>query len=229
MYNKEDLKLYNMEKVSVGYNKKVFKIETELSFEEKVKFMDELENGIASYMLNMIEKWENEKDSLPKNNWGTTKTVSKKAWIKRNDERKIINNDYKIGEYYMFGNNFKELSLICPTTEYGYDEVYTGESIVNQWFHDFLNKLYIKEKEYFKSINPFEIKLKKIQEYAGQYGILDNKKLNNIKYKNKGYKDNVIEEELDIFIETYEKIEKYYENMIRDLNIKLENKRGKRI
>lgn len=223
MYNKEDLKFYNMEKVSIGYKKEAFKIETELSEEEKIKFIDELENGVASYMLNILTKWEQEKDSLPKDNWGSPKTVSKKAWIKRNDERKIINIDYSIGKYYMFGDDFKEMSLICPTTEYGYDKTYTGEHVANQWFHNLLNKLYIKEKEYFKSIDSFEIKLKKIQEYAGQYGILDNQKLNDIKYTNTGYKDNVTEKELDVFIETYEIIEKYYEVTIADLNLKLEN------
>jgi len=223
MYNKEDLKFYNMKKVSIGYEKKVFQIETEISEEEKIKIMDEVENGMASYMLNILTKWGEEKDSLPKATYGRIKTVSKKAWIKRNDDKKIITNDYKIGRYFLFGTEFKEMSLICPTTNYGYEMIYTDKNVINQWFHDFCQKLYLEEKKYFESINPFEIKLKKIQEYANQYGILDNQKINDIKYTNTGYKYVVIDEELNIIIEVYEKIEKYYESIINDLNCKLDN------
>jgi hypothetical protein len=223
MYNKEDLKFYNMKKISIGYKKEVLEIETELSIEEKIKFIDEVEDGIASYMINILTKWENEKDSLPKDNYGSPKTVSKKAWIKKNDERKIINIEYSIGNYYLFGTKYTSMSLTCPTTEHGYQLFYTDDDIVNQWFHDLCIKLYRKEVEYFESINPFDIKLNKVHEYANQYGILDNKKLNDIKYTNSGYKDNVTEKELDIFIEAYEQIEKYYEVTIVDLNLKLEN------
>lgn len=225
MYNKEDLKFYNMEKVSIGYKKEVFKNETELSIEEKIKFMDQFEDGIASYMLNILTKWEEEQESLPKDSYGTTKTVSKKAWIKRNDPRKIIDNDYKIGKYYMFKNDFKEMSLICPHTEYGHNEVYTGENIIHQWYHDLCMKLYLQEKEYFKSIDSFEIKLKRVADLVNRYHIyFDSKKVNDIGWNNKR---DVEEDELDAIIEAYEKIEKYIAEITIEVKGKIESNKFK--
>lgn len=223
MYSKEELKFLNMKVRFALDQKKVFSIEEELSIDEKIKFIDELENGVATYLLNIFNKWKLEKDSLPKDKWNDIKTVSKKAWIKRNDERKLIDDHYKIGSYHLLGTAFKEMSLICPTTEYGYQMLYTNKDVVNQWFHDLCTKLYREEKIYFESINPFDIKIKKIQEYANRYGILDNIKINNIKYTNTGYKDNLEEKELDIFIATFEKIEKYFETTINEMNQELLN------
>ena len=222
MYSKEDLKFLNMNSNLTIGKEKIFSIENTLSIEEKVAFIDELENGVATHLINIFTKWETEKDSLSKDSHGSIKTVSKKAWIKRNDERKIIDVDYKIGKYYLLGNSFGGMSLICPYTEYNRKYLYTDDNVVKQWFHDLCEKLYRQEKEYFESINPFDIKLEKVNKYANKYHIyFDNEKINNIAWNNTGYKNNVTEKELDIFIEGYEKLEKNIENVTNDVNVKL--------
>lgn len=223
MYNKEDLKFLNMEVIKTLNKGVVFEIEEELSEDEKVQFIDEYQDGIASYMLDLFNKWNEEKQTLPQDTYKQPKTVSKKAWIKRNDNRNIIDTTFDIGRYYLFGNEFSDMSLICPTGKYGKRMLYTNKNIVNQWFHDLCVKLHKEEEVYFKSINPFHVKIAQIQQYANKYDILDNTKINDIMFANIGYENNVTEVELDIFIEAYKKIEAYYKNVINDLNCKLQN------
>lgn len=219
MYKKEDLVFYNMgSNISVD-NEKVYDIEHKLSIDEKIAFIDEVENNIATYLYNIFIKWEAEKDSLSKDKLGTIKTVSKKAWIKKNDPRKIIDIDYKYGSYYLFGTKYKVMSTICPTSEYNYKFLYTGDNIVHQWYHDLCTKLKNEETKYFKEIDPFNIKLSKVREYGGRYNILfNNKKINDIVWNDK---IDVTDEELDIIIDAYEKIEKYIDSITKDVNSKI--------
>jgi hypothetical protein len=176
-----------------------------MTLEEKIAFIDEIKNGIATYLLNILKKWETEKDALPKDQFGNPKTVSKKAWIKKNDKCKIIDTEYKVGSYYLFSNYFRDMSITCPTTEYGYSLEYTGEHIVHQWFHDLCCELYAEEKKYFKEHDPFQQKLKKVIDYGKQYSMcFDCKELNDIIWN--GLED-VPEESLDRYISAYQELE----------------------
>ena len=85
----------------------IFKCESELSREEKIAFVDERYDGKLSYILGLVDKFNAEKDSLPKDSWGNIKTVSLKAWINRNDTkygksdyRRIIDSCYDYGKVY---------------------------------------------------------------------------------------------------------------------------------
>ena len=72
----------------------IFKCESELSREEKIAFVDERYDGKLSYILCLVDKFNAEKDGLPKDSWGNIKTVSLKAWINRNDT-KYGKSDYR--------------------------------------------------------------------------------------------------------------------------------------
>lgn len=218
MYKVEEMKFLNMnvreECMQRRYNRrrvvKVFEIEDKLSVEEKIAFIDEVEDGIATYLLDLFDKWEKDYDELKKDSYGNVKTVSKKAWLKRNDTRKKINDSYNIGHYYLFGSEYNEMSVTCPYTNWGFSMLYSEKHIVNQWFHDLCNILYGKEKKYFQEIDPVSIKIKKVKEYADFLGILDNKIINDIYYNGK---IDVTEEVLDSILDGYGKLETYY-NMI---------------
>lgn len=218
-YRIEDLKFLNMSKgyCSCGKSDR-FEIESELSIEGKIQFIDELKDGVASYLLSIINKWEQEKDSLPKDKWGSPKTTSKKAWIKRNDTREIIDVSYKIGRYYLFGTQYNSLSMECPYTEYGRSLCYTGDNIVNQWFHDLCNELSTNERKYDREHNPFYIKLDKVRSYAEEYGTFNSKILNDIKWNTC---EAVTEEQLDNYINHYRRIEKIIDEMSKEI-IKME-------
>lgn len=223
-YKIEELKFYNMKTsnkyVSGATNRdgkyKIFEIEDQLDKKEKIKFIDEQKEGVASYLLKILATWEMERNTLPKNNWGNEKTVSKKAWIKRNDERKIIDIDYQIGTYYLFGTKFKNMDLICPTTEYSYNMAYTGENVVEQWFHDLCNLLYKEEQKYFQEHDIFQIKLNKLRELGNQYNtVFDSQKLNDIVWNRK---DNVTEQKLDEYINAYRKLEQTIKQISDELS-----------
>lgn len=239
MYKKEELKIMNMEKIRAtnfeltrdnAHNIRnenrgkeyptIYKIESELSLEEKIDFIDEVKEGLASYMLNILNLWDLKKEDMPKDTYGNTKTVSKKAWIKKNDNLKIIDDWYKYGNYQMFKTKYSlyekdRYSLIVPKTEYGYTLLYSGQHVVHQWFHDLLNELEIEELKYFRTIDSKQIKLTKVREFGDRYReTFNDKKLNDIIWNRLS---DVTEQELDIYIKAFETLEK----SITDIGIKL--------
>jgi len=221
-YKKEEMKFLNMNRTDIyvsnpnninGYQ--VFKIEKEFTLEEKISFIDKMEDGIASYLIALIEKWEMEKDELPQSS-GSPKTVSKKAWIKRNDTRNIIDNDYKIGRYHVLRTAFSNMTLTCPTTEYGHSYAFTGQHVAHQWFHDLCNKLHYQEQEYFKSIDPKSIMLNEVEEMGDKFGTcFNNKELNDIVWNRK---IDVEMKNLQLYLDAYKKLEDTMTNIERELN-----------
>lgn len=206
-YNIEDMKFLNMRMLNVWKNDNgYFQIESELSIEDKIAIIDLYKDGVASYMLNIIKKWNDEKGSLPQDSWGNPKTVSKKAWIKKNDIKKIIDNEYSIGNYWLFGSEFKSLSLECPTTEHGYPMKHTGEHIAEQWFYDLCYEFRNKESKWYKEHDHKQIKITKVKELGNSYSTVFNCKLLNDIVWNKD--KNVTNEQLDAFIKAYEALEK---------------------
>lgn len=227
-YKVEELKIYRMKKVPIfkpnpryrdGLT--IFEIEREMSLEEKIAFIDEMRDGIASYLLDILKKWEDvvitpgvitlnildkEKDTLPKDQFENPKIVSKKAWIKERDKREIIDIEHQIGSYSLFSNRFSDMSTICPTTDYGFSQEYTGEHIAHQWFHDLCCELYAEEKKYFKEHDPFQQKLTKVRNYGQKYSLcFDDKELNDVLWNNK---EDVSEERLDKYILAFEELER---------------------
>ena len=224
VYKVEELKFFTMKKEKIWVSSphmrnglSIYAIEKTLSEEEKLAFIDELKEGIGSYVFKILKKWEDEKDSLPQDKYGHPKTVSKKAWIKRNDPHEIIDIKYRLGNYWLFKTQFKELSTICPTTESGYSHEYTGQSVVHQWFHDLCKELYYKEKKYFEEHDTKEIKLAQVKKLGDRYGIVfDNQDLNDIIWN--GKKD-VSEEELDRYIAAYEELEEKIQEIKHKLTV----------
>lgn len=224
-YKLEELKFLNMKKVPIHVSNprlrgglSVFQIEKTLTEEEKLDIIDQLRNGVGSYLLNILLKWESEKGTLPQDQYGRPKKVSKKAWIKRNDPRGIIDNNYKVGHYWLFKTQFKELSKICPTTEYGHSMEHTGQLVVHQWFHDLCKELRQTEQKYFNEHNPQRIKLAKVKEYGERYRVyFNNDDINDIVWNSK---ENVSEHDLDEFIKAYEELQGHIERISVNLNQK---------
>lgn len=79
-----------------------FKCENTVSKEEKVKFVDDMTNGKLSYIINLINKFDKEKETLPNDSYGEVKTGSLKIWLKKNDPDQVIDNYFKCGEIRFF-------------------------------------------------------------------------------------------------------------------------------
>ena len=149
----EEMRLMNTTKNLKG----IYPFEDEVSREDKIAFVDLLQDGKLSYIIAMIQKFETEKDSLPKDKWGHVKTVSLKAWLKRNDigySRPIFNQDYFHGFFSLLGTerNIQSNSMNIKGNYYDpYDD------LVDSIFHKQLVKCEKQEKEYFLEHDEFSI------------------------------------------------------------------------
>ena len=150
----------------------IFKCESELSREEKIAFVDERYDGKLSYILGLVDKFNAEKDGLPKDSWGNIKTVSLKAWINRNDT-KHVKSDYRriiddYGKVY-FVNCNRWIKYNMGKTFYD-----THEDYVDEIFHRVLYLLKDEEKKYFEKHDEYEIlksKLRNDRNFSTTFGV----------------------------------------------------------
>ena len=200
--------------------------------EEKIKFLDEnlpkvfkdddrYKDNAATYILNLYDKYQKEKDSLPQQKYGGVNTNSLKAWFRKNDPR-CFHSTYHVGQIYFIGSDH----YIGRTTLWS--EVYhRNVDIVDYWFQSLLYKLAAVEHNYLDSINPIAIKIGKVKEYYSKYGSLHNNRIssiggNGLSYLEKSWMNwtkykPVTEPELDNIIATYEKLEKFYDSLSAEL------------
>lgn len=213
-YKIEDFKFLNMNKIAIfkenprnDESMSIFQIENELTREEKIEIMDEMKEGVVSWLLGFINGWEKEKERLLKEQPVYSHATLKVNWLRENTPCGFINSHRfeNAGSYRLFKNNFTDLSLECPLTGFEESMEYSGGDIVDQWFHDFCNELYLKEDEYFEKTNPQGIKLKEVRDKFLKYHIyFDENEINEI--GSKGKKD-VPEERLDKYIEAFSELE----------------------
>ena len=101
-YDIKNFELMNMNRIDTVYNGKrvkLYSVELKVTTKDKIKFIDIIKNGIATYFINLFTLWVNEKNSLPKQKgcMNTINTNSKIAWIKRNDTQQQIGTSYGVG------------------------------------------------------------------------------------------------------------------------------------
>lgn len=104
----EEMKLTNghVDSYIGRYKTTLYACEDSVSREDKIAFVDSKTDGNLSYFLSLIEKFNSEKENLPKDQYGNIKTISLKAWVKRNDTRyqqKVIDDWYQYGRYNLLG------------------------------------------------------------------------------------------------------------------------------
>ena len=169
----EDMALLNQKGgVFIG-KEKIYDCESNVSREDKIAFVDSLQDGKLSYLLYLIDKFKEDYDSLAKQKsiFGNeeVKTVSLKAWIKRTDtkyNRPIIDDSYKYGEYYILGSRRN----ITSNSKYTYD---TYEDLVDEIFHRQLKECEDKERKYFTEHDEYSILKKKFRDrnYNTTFGV----------------------------------------------------------
>lgn len=161
----EDMALLN-EKSNIYLGKeKIYSCENKTSREDKIAFVDSLQDGKLSYILNLINKFNKDKEKLPKT-LGNVKTVSLKAWIKRNDPRKLIR-DYSCGFTRM--GSFYFLSCERNITYLHKGNYDTYEDLVDEIFHRLLRICEKEEKAYFLANDEYSVLKKKVNECIDNY------------------------------------------------------------
>lgn len=169
----EDMKLLNTKNhggVYVGGNY-VFPEMSKVSREDKIQFIDSMNKGVMTHLLNLIKQWNKDVDTLPKDSWGSVKTVSLKAWIKRNDKCEyrngysLLDDDYKYGKFHILGCE----RWIQHDPENKGAQYDTYDDIVDEIFYRQLNPCLKEEEAYFKSVDPYEIAKSKLKKYVNKY------------------------------------------------------------
>lgn len=215
----EDLKLMNENCNMYLGNEKIYNCESKISREEKIEFVDRMNDDKLSYILYLIDKFNKEKDSMPKDDYGNIKTVSLKAWIKRNNTKNILFT-YDLGKYSING---------C---ERHINSKYKGDydlcdDLVDEAFHRQLKNCEYKEKIYFSEHDEYSILKKRIEKYSDLYrGIYDfNVKTsycsdgNIYIYDDNKNKRKITLDECKILIAQYKKLEKYIKQLSNEINI----------
>ena len=88
----EDMALMNQKSGLFLGKEKIYNCESKVLREDKIAFVDSFQEGKLSYLLYLIDKFNEDYDSLTKTKsiFGNeeVKTVSLKAWIKRTDTKR---------------------------------------------------------------------------------------------------------------------------------------------
>lgn len=161
----ENMALLNQTSELFFGKEKIYDCENKVSREDKIAFVDSLQDGKLSYLLKLIGKFNQDKENLPKDQWNNIKTVSLKAWIKKNDtkyNRPIIDNDYRYGRYYILG-----MKRSITYDSKGNRDTY--EDLVDELFHRQLKKCEDEERKYFLKHDEYSILKSKLIKYQDKY------------------------------------------------------------
>lgn len=148
----EEMALMNERNKDAGKEKN-YACESQVSREDKIEFVDRMQDGKLSYILALIDKFNEDKTTLPKDKWGAVKTVSLIAWIKRNDtkyDRPIIDIMYNYGRYYLLGMH----RYIMHQYKGTYD---THNDLVDEAFHRQLKECKQQEEKYFLEHDEYSV------------------------------------------------------------------------
>lgn len=164
--NVEDMKLLNQGSSIIIGKEKIYNCEHDITREDKTAFVDKIQDNKLSYILALLEKFEKDKEDMPTDNYGDVKTVSLKAWIKRNDKRNLIDNLYQYGSIrFMGGRNIQ-----CINRKGAYD---TYENYVDEVFHRQLKECENLEHKYFLEHDEYSILKQKFRDrnYGTTFGV----------------------------------------------------------
>lgn len=227
-YRIEDCKLYNEKKHggTIINGNFIYEMESKFSTEEKIKFIDENyelrgHKNACTYMLNLINKYLVEKDNLPKDTYGYVKTVSLKAWLKKNDFWKVVDDRYHYGSYCFAMREYSNFATLTPRPTWTSNTPYYNQEgkIVDLWFHDVLEILYHEEMKYFNDHNSLILKIRKIVDYRNLYGSFGIKKIDLVasnglsvldsEWRRTFHHSPITEEEIDKMLKVYEDYDKF--------------------
>lgn len=219
-WNVEEMKL--MTCASFINGKRVFSQDHDVSRNDKIEFIDKMKDGIMTYAINLISKFETDRENglLKEDSYGHVKTVSLKAWIKKHDPKHIVDDWYHYGKMYLFGS--ERYINHQPLTKSGYSDYY--EDLVDECFRRVLVDLEKEEVAYFKAHDEYEVLKKRVEDYISKYhttfGLCIGTGSDLRLYKNDWFAKgrHLTIDELKLLVSQYEKID----DIIENANIKIE-------
>ena len=178
----EDMVLLNQKGGVFLGKEKIYDCESKVSREDKIAFVDSLQDGKLSYILALVEKFNEERETMPKDQWGNVKTVSLKAWIKRNDDRKLLDDTYRYGDIRIIGGrNIESIALKGGYDTYDAVNDILDKGIVKEGYEDYVDEIFHhqlcecekEEKRYFLEHDEYSILKKKFRDrdYHTTFGV----------------------------------------------------------
>ena len=165
-YNIKDLKLMDMPRKNG-----IFDCESEVSIEDKIAFVDRFQDGKLSYIISIAEKFVAEQDTLKKDASGDIKTVSKQAWLRRNDTRGIIGRT--VSEWWDNCGAFQMLGLrgnSIRANVFHFPSQSSIHELVDDCFHVQLEDCLLEEKRYYNEHNGEQKLIKGVCRTLSRYG-----------------------------------------------------------
>ena len=231
-WNVEELKLKNEKANNYAGKERIFNCESELTREEKIAFVDSMQNGKLSYILELVDKFNRDKSTLPKDAYGKVKTVSLKAWINRNDTKygntdytRIIDSWYNYGKIHFLGcerwitwNDFEDKK------SYSSYDIYAN--YVDEIFHRQLKQCLKMENEYFRAHDEYEILKNKFRNknYPTTFGVNIRMRSNDCIYvyeaEGERREREITIDELKYLLSKYDELDKLVEKITKETKIK---------
>ena len=227
----EELKLRNENcKTYVG-KERIFNCESELTREEKIAFVDNMQDGKLSYILELVDKFNRDESTLPKDAYGNVKTISLKAWINRNDTKygntdytRIIDSWYNYGKIHFLGCE-RWITWDDFEDKKSYYDIYVN--YVDEIFHRQLKQCLKMENEYFRAHDEYEILKEKFRNknYSTTFGVNIGMCSNGCiyVYETEGEKRREREitiDELKYLLSKYDELDKLVEKITKETKIK---------
>lgn len=217
----EEMKLLN-EKGGIFFgNEKIYNCEHTISREDKIAFVDKMQDGKLSYLLSLINKFNEDLPRLCKDGYGYVKSTSLIAWIKRNDTQKkykVIDYQFNYGQYRLLGIQ----RFITRNSRSPYD---TYDDLVDEAFHRQLKECKKEEYRYFLEHDEYSILAAKVRQMVNKYattfgvhiGIHSDGKISVI--DEKGNERLFTMEELKLLCEKYEQLENFIAVITNEIKI----------
>lgn len=212
-YNPEDLVLWN-EFAKAKRAKRVnypsgmkYSIESTFTREEKIEAIDTYnqKSGILTYAIKLVDKWNQERHSLPKDNDGWVRTNSLKAWLHKNDPEKLVDDWYHYGLFDIYHETFGIEQNTKRSGEFATDEV------VDKLFHLFCANQVIAEECIYLEKDPKAVKFGKVRSFTRRFSIFGTLMLCDFQHNLDSTEiENTDEKLLDTLIAKFEAFEKVY-------------------
>ena len=137
----------------------------EVSYEDKLEFVDRMNDNMLSYILQLFRKFKEDEPSMPRDRWQSPRTQSIIAWCKRNDPKNVVDKTYRHGKI-----NFLGSERYIQHGEDGKGPYDTFDNIVAEMFHRQLIKCLHMEDVYFRETDEYEVAKQAVRDYSDKYG-----------------------------------------------------------
>lgn len=220
----EKLQLLDEYAIMTSDGRNIYQCELDVDEEDKVAFVDKMQDGKLSYILQLVNQFEKDREKLPKDDNGRVKTLSLIGWVRRHDQKHnkpMIDIICRYGEICFLGcrRNIRD-----GINRKGHSD--TWENFVDEAFHLQLDLCRKMEEEYFWYHDEYSVVCKKVSDQMQKYKTTFGKKLS---YDCKGYRLHEYSDQLDavrpislaecnILLKKYEKLERYIEVLTAEVH-----------